>query len=232
MLHIFERMIRRTGARLAIFDNKALAFMGNHFDIVAVTQFLDRIEQIAYRHDCAVLLIGHIPSGDSGKDYYGSVAWQNRVRCRMTLKWADPKERERHSLRKLTLAKENTIRTGIDAAGPREITLRGDVEAGVLRVVVSGENRFERHARERMVEDVFLRCLRKTGQQGRVVRSERLRNHVPKVFLRTAEARQAGVTGGELAEAMERLFDQGKIIEGEVRDRGRHTRTGLMEVQP
>jgi len=67
---------------LVIIDNISQVFTGDPNSAGEVTRFVNLLAGIARRHNCAVLVLGHVARGE-GSEFAGSAAWENAVRSRL-----------------------------------------------------------------------------------------------------------------------------------------------------
>ena len=79
-----EAECARIRPALVIIDNIAQVYNGPENDRHAVTAFANLLTGLAHRHDCAVLLLGHVAKAE-GSEYSGSTAWEAAVRTRLWL---------------------------------------------------------------------------------------------------------------------------------------------------
>ena len=94
-------MIARQRPALVIIDNAGQVFGGNENDRAQVTMFLNLLNGIAHRQQCAILLLAH-PAKAIGSQYSGSTAWENVARSRWLLSISDDKK-----IRTLAVEKSN-----------------------------------------------------------------------------------------------------------------------------
>lgn len=81
---LIERECARVRPVLLVLDNIAQLFAGGENDRYEVTTFCNVLAGIANRHDCAVLLLGHVAKAE-GSEFSGSTAWEAAVRTRLWL---------------------------------------------------------------------------------------------------------------------------------------------------
>lgn len=84
-----EREIRETKARLVVLDNMSGMFRGNDNDKNQVYAFITALRMVAERTNCAIVTLGHVGAanagGENSKTYFGSGAWHNASRSRISL---------------------------------------------------------------------------------------------------------------------------------------------------
>lgn len=82
-----EKTEKREGAQLLVIDPLSGAFGGNENDRTAVYAFTSAWREWADAAGCAVLMIGHLPKNQEGKDagFSGSTAWEASARSMITL---------------------------------------------------------------------------------------------------------------------------------------------------
>lgn len=80
--------IETTRPVLVVIDNVAHVFGGLENDRRHVTAFANALTALARRHDCAVLLIGHVAKAEAS-EFSGSTAWEAAVRTRLWLERKD-----------------------------------------------------------------------------------------------------------------------------------------------
>jgi RecA-family ATPase len=194
--------------KLIAFDAAADVFGGKEIDRAQTRQFITLARSLAIDTDSAVIMVAH-PSltgiaTDTGLS--GNTAWHNSVRARLYLKKApgdDP------SLRALEVKKNNY--------GPvtETILLRWRdgvyVAEGVGTSDEQAEQVLERVAAETKINMVFVSLLRRFTAEGRNVSDKPGTSYAPALFAKQKEAKAAKAAGKALAEAMERLFEAGKI---------------------
>lgn len=83
-LRTIDAECERIQPTLVILDNIAQLYGGLENDRFQVTVFCNELTGLARRHDCAVLLLGHVAKAE-GSEYSGSTAWEAAVRTRLWL---------------------------------------------------------------------------------------------------------------------------------------------------
>lgn len=83
-----EAECARIKPALVLLDNKAQVYGGLENDRYEVTAFCNLLTGLARRHDCAVLLLGHVAKADDSQ-YSGSTAWDAAVRSRLWMSRRD-----------------------------------------------------------------------------------------------------------------------------------------------
>lgn len=216
-----ERFVREVGIRLIIADNVADLMAGEMNDVHQVAQFVNLWTGLAIEQDGAAVLIGH--ESKDGKEFFGSVAWNNKVRSRLLLKKGDREGDP--DLRIFTNPKANYGPNGGEklirwhrGAFIQDSDLPDDMR-GELEVAAqaTGDN------------EMFLSCLRELTRQKRAVSESPSPTYAPRVFADMAESK--GIGAKRLQSAMHRLFRLGLIERGELwRTDQRKVAYGLREV--
>ena len=106
-LDLVERECERVRPAVLMLDNIAQLFGGIENDRYMVTAFANRLAGIAHRHDCAVLLLGHVAKMQ-GSEYSGSTAWEAAVRTRLWMERRDDGLIELHR-RKANYAAQGSV---------------------------------------------------------------------------------------------------------------------------
>ena len=187
--------------KLIVIDTVADTFGGDEIKRAQARQFITILRGLAISAGAAVVLAAH-PSlagiaNDSGLS--GSTGWHNSVRARAYFK-AGPGEDA--GLRALEFRKNNY--------GPPDapmILLRW--ANGVY--VVETEGSFAEIAAQAEMDQLFLKLLRRSAEQGRHVSDKPSASYAPAVFVDDPEAKAAKATKKKLAEAMARLFAAKRI---------------------
>ncbi len=209
---ILEAM-RHTGAELLILDNIAQLFAGNENDRSMVTQFVNRLGQIAIEFDAAVLLLGHPGKSSVGltAEFSGSTAWDAAARLRWLL---SRPEQEKDGpeidpdLRVLTKKKSNYSSIG------DEIMLRWDNGAFQALNTAGPDmvDRIDQNTKASACQDAFLLALAKLETEGRKVTSKsRAGNYAPNEMIRMPMMQ--AWRKRQIEAAMQDLFDGGHIVE-------------------
>lgn len=202
-----DRLMQRTGARLAFLDNASHLFAGNENDRGQVTKFMNLLNRMAAQHSAGIMLFGHFSKGKDGKDggASGTTAWPNSVRSHCTLTH-DPET----DLRTLTVTKANYARKG------EAITFAWADWAFVREDDLPADKRSEHDETVRAANDnaLFLACLRERNRQRRAVSEKPGTNYAPKQFAAMPEAKRIGKD--RLIAAMDRLFRLGRIERAEL----------------
>lgn len=88
LLDTIESECERVRPVMLVLDNVAQLFGGLENDRFMVTAFCNALSGIAHRHNCAVLLLGHVAKAE-GSEFSGSTAWEAAVRTRLWLERRD-----------------------------------------------------------------------------------------------------------------------------------------------
>jgi RecA-family ATPase len=209
--------------KLLAIEAAADVFGGDENNRTQVRQFLGLLRRLAKKSDAAILLLQHpsLSGMTSGTGNSGSTHWSNSVRSRLYFSRpkADANSDDDNDQRQLEVKKSN-----YGPAGER-IVVRWE---GGLFVPDGGVSSPERVAKERAVEEVFLRCLdAKRVQQIEVV-ATRGRGYAPTVFEGMPEA--AGFKMAALQGAMERLLTAGRIRNDRVGGPNSRPKHGLVRL--
>jgi RecA-family ATPase len=188
-------------------DPAANLFAGNENDRSHVQQFIALLTRIAVQGNTAVVLVSHpsLTGINTGSGLSGSTAWHNSVRSRLYLKKAATEKGEEPdpNLRVLEVMKSNY--------GPPAEALTLRWKDGLF-LPVAAPGSLERMAREQKVDDLFLKLLDRSTEQGRNLSDKKTAHtYAPSRFVSEPEAKADHISKRELAEAMERLFRAGKI---------------------
>jgi RecA-family ATPase len=184
--------------------SSANVFAGSELDRSQVQQFIDLLSRLAILADGSVVLIAH-PSlagitNDSGLS--GNTQWHNAVRARFYIKGVKPENGEEtdSDLREIVFKKSNY--------GPpsESIVLR---YCDGLFLPVPGISTIERAAREADADAIAFQQIR--SDQMNLSNNPHAGNYAPRVFAKTLEAKQKGLTEHDFEGAMQRLIAGGKI---------------------
>jgi RecA-family ATPase len=193
--------------KLIVLDNSADIFGGAENDRAQVRQFIGLLRGLAMAANAGVLLTSHpsLTGISTGTGLSGSTAWNASVRSRLYFKRATTAKDEEPDpdLRVLEVMKSNYGPAG------ETITLRWK---DGLFLPVAAPGSLERLAREQKVDELFLKLLDQSIDQGRNVSDKKTANaYAPGRFGGEPEAKAEHITKRELSDAMERLFRAGKI---------------------
>jgi RecA-family ATPase len=186
-------------------DTSADVFAGNENDRAQVRQFISMLRKLAIVSNGSVVLLSHpsLTGINSGTGISGSTAWHNSVRSRiyMTAPKLEQGEQPDTDLRDLQFKKSNY--------GPisNNIILRYQ---GGLFLPEGGLSSLDKLARKQKAEETFLALLARYDREGRNV-SDKLNSptYGPALFCKERDA--SGMRKEDLAAAMHRLFETGKI---------------------
>ena len=193
--------------RLILLDNSADVFGGNENDRAQVRQFIGLLRGLAIASGAAILLTSHpsLTGMITGSGLSGSTAWNASVRSRLYLKRAATEKDEETDpdLRVVEVMKANY--------GPVGETITVRWKDGLF-LPVPAPGSLERMARERRVDDLFLRLLDRWNEQGRPVSDKvNANSYAPARFADEPEAKADRIGKRELADSMGRLFRADKI---------------------
>ncbi|WP_458790949.1 AAA family ATPase [Yoonia sp. MH D7] len=202
-----EREIQRVRPKLVVLDTLADMYPANENDRAKVRQFVGMLKFLAITYDCAIVLLAHpSKSGmETGRGDSGSTAWNGSVRSRLYLTHkkdssglADPNGRI------LTNMKNNYGRLGAS----NELFW----DDGVF-TAKAAETAMDRKATTAKAERVFMDLLRLFTEQGRNLNASAGANYAPSQF--AAHPKGEGITKPMFKTAMNKLFDDGKIVNEE-----------------
>lgn len=208
---------KKFGARLTILDSLHDFFGGNENARPQARQFINHLRKIAMDTTGAVLLLAHPSvSGLTNKDgRSGSTAWGNTVRSRLYLTKPDDPDAS-HLL--LKTVKANYAKSG----GETRIEYRSgqfyplDIQANPDPVY-----------QQVQVDDIFLTCLKSCTANGRRVTNSKHGHYAPKEFA-AMKSINRGYTILDFERAMVRLFEDKKIVLGEVKTGHRKSAEGII----
>jgi RecA-family ATPase len=184
--------------KLIIIDTSADAFGGDEINRKQVRAFVKLLRTLAIRFDCAVLLLSHpsLTGISSGSGLSGSTAWNGSVRSRLYMTADD----EDDDVRKIKTMKSNYGRKG------SEIAVRWT--EGVF-VVDEGPDPAVGNFINKKSEEVFIELLHLFTVQGQNVGVATGTSYAPAKMVGHPKAK--GISKKQLAEAMQRLLDAGRI---------------------
>jgi len=188
-----------------VIASSANVFAGNEIDRSQVQQFVGLLTSITLVANGSLVLCSHpsLSGISSGSGLSGTTQWHNAVRARFFMKGVKPEDGEQpdNDLREIEF-KKNQYGKISDS-----IVLR--YQAGIYLPVPGAS--FDKLAREAKAEEIFLELLRRLTMENRLVSDKKSSAYAPAVFARENEARGAGITSPDFAEAMRRLFAAKKI---------------------
>ncbi len=201
LFRALESRCQRTRPELVVLDTLSDLFGGDENNRVHARQFVGLLRGLAIRQDCSVLLLAHpsLSGLNSGSGTSGSTGWNNSVRSRLYLERCGSDEDDQDT-RILKAKKANYGPVGT------EIRIRWD--RGVFRT--ENGNSGVALAREAKAERVFLAMLDAYQAEGRNVNASGGRTYAPTVFA-ADKARSEGVSQRAFTDAMNRLFEAGRI---------------------
>jgi RecA-family ATPase len=180
-------------------------FAGSEIDRSQVQQFVGLLTSVTIVANGSLVLCSHpsLSGISSGSGLSGTTQWHNAVRARFFMKGVKPADGEQpdNDLREIEF-KKNQYGKISDS-----IVLR--YQAGMYLPVPGAS--LDKLAREAKAEEIFLELLRRLTAENRLVSDKKSSAYAPAVFAREDEARKAGITSPDFAEAMRRLFAAKKI---------------------
>jgi DNA polymerase len=196
----------------------ANVFAGNENDRSQVQQFVGLLTRVAMVANGSLVLISHpsLTGITSESGLSGSTQWHNSVRARSLLRGVKPEAGEPvdHDLREIVFKKNNY--------GPVSESIKLHWDSGLF-LPVAGDA-LDLAAREEIARDVFMSLLKRFHSANRNLSDKFSVSYAPTVFAGEDEAKQAGLTKKNLANAMAQLFKD-KVIWNE--PCGRATRSGF-----
>jgi RecA-family ATPase/DNA polymerase I-like protein with 3'-5' exonuclease and polymerase domains len=196
----------------------ANVFAGNENDRSHVQQFVGLLTRVAMVANGSLVLVSHPSltgiSSESGLS--GSTQWHNSVRARSLLRGIKPEAGEpvNNDLREIVFKKNNY--------GPVSESIKLHWDSGLF-LPIAGEA-FDRAAQETTAREVFLSLLKRFRSANRNLSDRVSVSYAPSVFAGEDEAKRAGLTKKNLANAMAQLFKDGLIWNEPC---GRATRSGF-----
>jgi RecA-family ATPase len=191
-----EAETRSLRPKLVVIDPSADVFGGDEINRSQVRKFVSMLRGLAIDFDCAVLLLSHpsLTGMSSGTGTSGSTAWNNSVRSRLYLEVTSPETRV------LKLVKANHGKVG------ETIEMRWndgvyDLDNGPDPVMAKVLNK--------SADDVFMAVFSKFTAQGQPLGPNVGPSYAPKKISGHSDAK--GYTKANLAEAMQRLLDSGRL---------------------
>lgn len=224
LFEALEARIDTMRPTLTVLDTLADLFGGEENQRAQARQFVGMLRGLCLRYSTTILLLAHpsLAGMASGSGSSGSTAWNNSVRSRLYLdrvKSGDGAEDD-PDVRVLRTVKANYGRTG------HEIKLRW--QAGTFVPHGSGDS-FEHIAVTNKADRVFLELLAAYDVEGRHVSATPSANYAPIMFEK--DTRAAGIRKRGFGDAMNRLFEAGRIRVEEIGPASRRVKK-IVVVQP
>jgi RecA-family ATPase len=197
-------LVRAVQPICIIIDNVADVFGANEIERSHVRQFIALMRQLAIAGNGYVVMSSHpsLTGLASKTGLSGSTQWHNAVRARAWLRGGEPTDGEAPDpdLRVLEFLKSNYSRLA------ETITLRWQ---NGLYALVPGLTSLDRAAREADTDTVAFDYFRRDEMN--LSNNPHAGNYAPRVFAKTLEAKQHGLTERDFEGAMQRLLAAGKI---------------------
>jgi RecA-family ATPase len=220
LYEIVVKRAREYEAGLVELDNRAQMLLVEENDRAQATFAANLCAGIAREINGACLLLGHTAKAD-GSEYSGSTAWDAVTRSRWWLRRVESENKEAEPQLLLERPKSN-----YSAQGKMLLVWKDGIFRAADPALMTAAERLEMQMRQGAACQAFLDCLDQLTTQGRPVsHSSQAKNYAPKVMAPLVE----GFSKGELEQAMEKLFTDGRI-EANVcigRDRHRNKTFGL-----
>jgi RecA-family ATPase len=199
--NIFTKLQAETRSlrpKLVVIDPSADVFGGDEINRSQVRKFVSMLRGLAIDFDCAVLLLSHpsLSGLTSGTGTSGSTAWNNSVRSRLYLEAVDKDP----DARVLRVVKANYGRVG------EAIPMRWD---DGLYALDNGPDPALTKVLNKSADDVFMAVFSKLTIQGQTLGPNVGPSYAPKKIFGHPDAK--GQNKGELAAAMQRLLDLGRL---------------------
>jgi len=217
---LYKELLERVGdikPRTIAIASSADVFAGNEIARDQVRQFIHLLNRLAIVACGSLVLISHpsLTGINSGSGLSGSTQWHNAVRARSYLQHIKPAKDESPDpdLRLLEFKKNNY--------GPVSESIYLRYQNGLF-LPADGVHGLDASARAALADTIFLQLLEKFIRQGQSVGPKSGPNYAPAHFSKHSEAQ--GLRSSELAKAMQRLLDAGKI---QIVDRGRPGKPSL-----
>jgi hypothetical protein len=191
--------------KLIAIDGLSDIYIGNERERGQVRQFMGLFRRLGIDSDSAVVISAH-PSLEgirSGSGISGSTQWFNSIRAQMYLKSPDEDDEDaddQSDLRELQFLKNHR----------KGHSIRLQWKNGLYLPVVS-PGTLNALAAEQKADNLFLTLLRRFTKEGRNVSDKSGTSYAPAQFTKQKEAKAAKATNKMLADAMERLFETGRI---------------------
>jgi RecA-family ATPase len=184
--------------KLIVIDPSADVFGGDEVNRAQVRKFVSMLRAMAMHIDCAVLLLSHpsLTGLNSGTGTSGSTAWNNSVRSRLYLEVPN----ESPDARILKVVKANYGKTG-EAIAIRWNDGVYDLDTGPDPALAKVLNK--------SADDVFMAVFAKLTDQGQALGPNVGPSYAPKKISGHPDAK--GYSKGDLAGAMQRLLDAGRL---------------------
>jgi RecA-family ATPase len=181
-----------------VIDPSADVFGDDEINRSQVRKFVSMLCGLAIDYDCAVLLLSHpsLTGLNSGTGTSGSTAWNNSVRSRLYLDVPN----DSPDARILKVVKANYGKTG-EAIAIRWNDGVYELDYGPDPVLAKVLNK--------SADDVFMAVFAKLAVQGQAVGPNVGPSYAPKKIASHADAK--GYSKAILAEAMQRLLDNGRL---------------------
>jgi RecA-family ATPase len=188
-----------------IIDTRNDTFGGNEIDRTEVRQYVGLLRKLAIAAGGSVSMCDH-PSLAGMRDdtgLSGSTAWHNSVRARAYLTKAkdDGLPGAAGDLRELRFLKNNY--------GREESAIRVRWQCGVFVPVTAFDA--ERIEMKEAAGRLFLTLLARLTNEGRNVSHKKGPTYAPALFAKQPEAQSAGIGAQAFADAMEVLFQSGRV---------------------
>jgi hypothetical protein len=196
---IYPKLVSQAMAlrpKLIVIDPSADVFGGDEINRSQVRKFVSMLRALAMDIDCAVLLLSHpsLAGMNTGTGTSGSTAWNNSVRSRLYLEITSP------DTRVLTVVKANHGRVG------EKIDMRWSDGVYVLD---AGPDPVADKMMKKTADEVFMAVFSKLTGQGQALGPNVGPSYAPKKISGHPDAK--GYTKADLAAAMQRLLDAGRL---------------------
>jgi hypothetical protein len=203
---LYQRLLEAAGdikPRMIGIAAAANVFAGNENDRSQVQQFVGLLTRVAMVADGSLVLISHpsLTGITSESGLSGSTQWHNSVRARALLRGVKPEQGEPidTDLREIVFKKNNY--------GPISESIMLRWKNGLFLPVAD----IDLAAKDAVARDVFTALLKRFRGANRNLSDKPSVSYAPSVFMGEDEAKGAGLTAKNFAQAMAQLFKDGLI---------------------
>jgi RecA-family ATPase len=201
LYHELESVIAESRPALVVLDTLADVFGGNEIIRAQARQFIGMLRKLCLQYDCTIVVLAHPSLSGMEKGTSGSTGWNNSVRSRLSFRRIHEKDGSEldEDARVLHVGKSNYGRVGLE--------IRMQWRGGVFAHTAGGGG--DPMAAAEKADNVFLELLAKARAQNINVHVQPGKGYAADYF--KGDASQQGVSKTDLAAAMKRLLDAGKI---------------------
>lgn len=191
-----DQYAAQTAPKLIVLDTLADLYPANENDRAKVRQFVQFLNRLALKRECAVLLLSHpsLTGMSQGTGASGSTGWNNSVRSRLYLT-RDDADDDRRALK--------TMKSNYGKVGGEIIV---EYRKGAFVRVDPAD---QKSAAETIAETVFLKLARQYAREGRSLNPNSGPNYAPSQFARHPDNER--LTKAAFTGAMNRLLADGRV---------------------